>query len=1474
MVAILVTPFVLFSILREPLVQTFLARTGSAYLSKQLQTKVHIESLTINPLLTIEMRKVQIQDHRKNDLLTSDRIYINLDISKLSPAKKTLKINKLSLLKTVFHLAMYKGDSLMNINHVLESIKSDNPRSDTGQWEIEMERFRMTDGKFTLNDLNIAPTDSGMDFKHLGVYDIRLYLDDISLGGESDTIRFKVDELNAIEKSGFQLNKLKGEFAVSNKGIRAEHLKVITNQSELSMNLEFNYDQYAAFNDFLNDVNLNTVIGKSDLYMHDLGYFAPVLFDMKNTIEISGTFLGPVSSLRGKNMKLGFGHNSYLHGNVFLRGLPDVMETFVDLNINRLNTNKNDIESLQLPGSGQNIKLPENIESMKTIHLSGLFTGFYNDFAANAKIKTSIGKIRTDVTLRHKKQTNEFKYKGHVKATEFDLGKFLDSRKILGKMSMDADIDGQGLTAENVEIVIHGIIDSMIFQQEQFEKININGKLANKKFQGDLMVSDELLNMYFNGVVDFQSETPVFDFYAKVDDANLYELNLLKRDTLMLLSSILKINFRGLELDEMSGRIEIDSTTYKEGDRYYVMDSLLLTISPDTMGLQSVSLKSDYIHADLNGFFQFSKLIPSFKLFNDKYVDALMDEQIPVTDSLKNQHLTFSVDLINSDPLTELFLPNLQLSDHTLLNGVYNFSDNRLDVNANADSVQYGGLKIRDWSLSTAATQKDLTVNTNGRKIIFRESSEVDSVELGLDSVYFTSTFINDSIRFRMGWDDQEDVDWNVADIKGYVNFRKHPEIRAKITSAKIHVNDTNWRINKNNLLIIDSSSVAIRDFDIRSHEQDFSVNGKISYNPSDTLNLKFSNWKVSNFDLIYAGKALDVDGEINGEVSLWDLYHSPHFISNLSIHDMYFNKHELGDFNLFSNWDHQSNALFARAEIVKGAAKADTILKGSGHYFASPERDSLHFDLNLANMQLYPLNPMVRGIFSDIEGLASGQLSIRGKAGNPKLLGSVRIMRGGLRVDYLDVYYTFSHDVQFSEGLISIENMRIYDSIRNSALLNGRLTHKKLTDWQLKLDIEPNDLLVLSTNYNQNKSFYGEAYATGIAEIFGPFDNLKFNVKARSNKGTHIRIPISTETELYENDYIVFVNPSGDTIQSKKPDYDVNLEGLDMNLEVNVTPQAEIELFLPMNMGEIKATGEGNIKIGIDPQGDFQMNGDYVINDGTFLFTLRNLVNRRFQILKGGKISWTGNPYDAEIDVRALYRLKTSLDGLGLQIDTTSSFSQRINVNCIITLKNQLFDPDIKFSIELPNVDDQTRQLVYSVLDTTDNAQMNQQMISLLVLGSFSYKTSGFNASTASAKLISNQLSNLLSQISKDFNVGVNYRPGDQISQEELEVALSTQLFDDRVIIDGNFGVVGDEATRNASNIVGDVNIEVKLTEDGRFRVRAFNRSNINSIYDINTLDDIAPYTQGIGISWRKEFDALFPRKNKTKNQIKPDMQ
>lgn len=411
-----------------------------------------------------------------------------------------------------------------------------------------------------------------------------------------------------------------------------------------------------------------------------------------------------------------------------------------------------------------------------------------------------------------------------------------------------------------------------------------------------------------------------------------------------------------------------------------------------------------------------------------------------------------------------------------------------------------------------------------------------------------------------------------------------------------------------------------------------------------------------------------------------------------------------------------------------------------------------------------------------------------------------------------------------------------------------------------MNIDIAANKMNSLNTTFKNNNLFYGKAFGTGTVKISGSFKQVDIKIDAKSEPNTSVYIPINLAVGASENNFIKF--KSKDSISDNQQEiYYTSESGTDVTINLQVNENAEMQLFLPENIGNIKGTGRGNVQIGINKQGEFTMYGDYVMDQGSFLFTLGNVINRVFSIENGSKISFNGSPYDADIDLSAIYKLRASMKGLPEQYA-----GKAVPVDCIIRLKNDLYNPDISFSIRLPENNNELNQIIFAAIDTTNQVVMTQQIVSLLVLKTFALNSSptfGTSVGSSSIEVLTDQLSNMLSQISDNVDIGVKYRTGDELTNEELEVALSTNLFNDRVSIDGNVGMYTTGSTQNTNSIVGDVTVDVKITPDGRLRVKAFNKSNP---FDI-TPSSTNSYKQGIGVYYRYEFDKfsdIFRRKKK----------
>jgi hypothetical protein len=315
----------------------------------------------------------------------------------------------------------------------------------------------------------------------------------------------------------------------------------------------------------------------------------------------------------------------------------------------------------------------------------------------------------------------------------------------------------------------------------------------------------------------------------------------------------------------------------------------------------------------------------------------------------------------------------------------------------------------------------------------------------------------------------------------------------------------------------------------------------------------------------------------------------------------------------------------------------------------------------------------------------------------------------------------------------------------------------------------------------------------------------------------------------------------------------------------VHATNDAQAQIIIDKKSGDmLNLYGSGDLSLRLNTLGKFEMIGDYSFNSGDYLFTLENVINKKFDIESGSSISWSGDPMNADVNIVTAYRQRASV--APLLNDTTGAFKGRTPVECKLIITDKLFSPSINFAIDFPNLDGTSKSRISSVL--SDETELNRQVFSFLLFRTFATPliynsnvggvTAGGAAASTGSELLSNRVSEFLNTYFgslsgiKDLELGLNYRPGTQTSNETVDLALSKQFLDNKISVDGNFGV--NQNARNSNALIGDVNVDYKLTSDGRLRLKGFNRSNDNT--QITTAG--GPYTQGVGFFYRVEFDSL----------------
>lgn len=1441
-----------------------MAKKAVTYLSQKLHTKVNIKSLEIEFFKTIVLNNFYIEDQHADTLMYAKQLKV--DIGKFDIENQKINISKILLLQTQTALIKYKNDEDFNFQFIIDVFGKKNkakPKSNT-PWDISIDKLELINSDFIYKNEHDTLITTGVNYVDLNTHNINGNFSEIYI--DNDTIFGNINKLSAIEKSGFFLQHLSSKVKICPVEVKLDNLKIKTLKSNIATNLVFSYKQYNDINDFIKKVRMKGDFDHSVLEMNDISYFAPELKGLYQKIIISGNINGTVEDIRGKDMDLSFGNSTSFRGDVALTGLPDIDQTVIHLSIKKLESNYADLIKIPVPPFKANKKLVVNSQFAKlgAMKFKGTFTGLYNDFYAYGDFSSALGNLSSDLSVRRDQEKNKEYYKGKLKAINFDFGKFFDIDS-LGKVTMNVSIDGSGLSLQDINGQLNGTINSLTYNSYTYSNIAVEGDIANKIFNGKLSVNDENINFDFSGKVDFTQKLPALNFTANINKANIAALHFINTAKKTNFSTHLTINVNGNDIDNLVGAINFNNTIYQQDNDSLKINKFNL-ITEENGDKRTIRLTSDFLKGNISGTFKVLDLSSSIQNLFQKYIPSFFEKNYKFKKNTGIQNLEYSLLFDKTDDITRLFLPQLKMAPKTSIKGSFNSMSNDFLLLGNSSRLDLYGYVLNNWNIEATSTASQFNLNMDVKRLYLSDS-------LWLNDFKIATNTQSDSVNLGITWDNKKQL-VNKGDINAFLAIKSNSNFEFKIEPSKFIINDSLWNIQKSNNIIFDSTAVTVKDLIVEHNAQSISLNGIISTNKSDQLKLNCNNFNIASINTFIKSSGLTFKGTINGESIISDFYHEMIFTSDNSFKSFSINDNAMGDGSVESIWDNNKHALYLHGSFSLGIVPN---ILFSGFYYPKKREDNIDMELNLQAFQMQVFEPFATDYCKDIKGFIAGNVNIKGSVDKPKLSGFLDINAKKITVDYLNTSYNFSHKIIIENNSFGVENLKLFDSNHNTAIVTGKLYHDNFKNFQLDYDIDAKKFMCLNTTEGDNNLYFGKAFVTGIINIYGFIkDKIKIEANVKTDKIlvgnrldkfnlrstaelTKFYIPLSNSNQVNDNNFITFLKK--DSIIKIKNDFSTRNAGIVLDFDLEVTPDAEIQLIFDEKVGDIiKARGSGNIKLNINSSGEFKMYGNYAIDEGDYLFTLKNIINKRFYIEKGGTIKWNGVPYKADLDISAVYKARANLLHFFPE-ETTDKYKKRVPIDLKLLMTGDLLAPKINFDIGIPTVDASTRQQVLSYMN--NDAEMNRQVFSLLVLNNFvtpyqlvnsdSKSAGALNAAGSnSTEMLSNQLSNMLSKISKDVDIGINYRAGDEISKKEVELALSTQLFNDKLTIDANGG--NNSSTQNTNNIVGDVNIEYKLTDDGKLKIKTFTRSNDNTETTLTS----GPYTQGIGIFYREEFDTI----------------
>lgn len=1414
-------------------------------MSEELDNEIKIKRLSVDFFNSVSLYDVFLSDQANDTLLSLEEAKVSLGV--LSFKTNYLSLD-LELIKPVFNLYRKPKDSTFNHQFIIDYFSSDSSKT-SAQWSLDIDEISIQKGQFSFHDYHQEDVqERKVNYSHIDLTDLMLEANDAQVVGSN--VYASIQQLSFHEANGFSLQKLSTDLSVENELLDFQNTVIQTAETELSADIRFTANSFKDYSQFIDKVYLSTTFRSSLIGVNDVAFFASPLDGIQEQIYLDGKVNGTISNLKGKDIEIHLNKETILLGDFDLRGLPDIQNTFIFLELEELRTTAEGIRQLPYPpfNKGNHLAVPENVDRLGMIRFTGKYTGYYNDFVAEGVISTDLGAINTDIALRENKQ--RYTYNGSVQSESFQIGKFIDLAQ-LGRVGFNLQLDGTGITKETVQASANGKIKKLQFQQYDYRDILLNGSFSNQKFEGSVEMNDKNLAFLFNGVIDATGKQLISNFDLDVDQANLALLNLYnQQDSLTKVSFQSKINLIGFDFDEVNGSLLIDSLSYSDSEvNTQFIDSLYVK-AEKLADQRKIYLKSSLMDGEMNGAFKLNELHLAFNSILENY---LPNETYEKPSEL--QRFTYQIKFKNTQPITKVLLADLSIDSGAVIAGEVNSNRSQFTANINAHKINYQSHEFKNVNLAVHSNMDSLQADLTTSSYRFFGINALDSFRLN-------AGFNNGALNVYSKWDGINKV-VNYGQVNLGVYFYEFDSLEAQINNSFISIEDSIWTIDSSNKLMVDGKNLSVDNFHIHNDNQHFYLSGKISEEAKDSLELRIKQLNLSYLSLLLPEESLRMKGIGNGEMVIKDVYKNFTLTSDLQFDSLSLNDFYIGEAFFKSDWLPGTNVLAVEGRLGK---KDDKVFVINGKVKPQKKLESLDLKLQFNEFPIALLTPYIDDYLTDLSGTTSGNIQVNGETSKPLLKGNLMLNQAGMRVKMLNTVYTINDEVIIEPDFIGVNNIKIIDENGSEAFATGTVFHNNYSDFSLDIGLEYNNFLALNTVSEDNDLYYGKAICSGNANITGFDEQFIININATALKGTDFKIPLDQGAEVSNSDFLVFTNSHENNV---KPIETIDLSGIQLNFDLDIRPEAKLQIIFDEQIGDIlEANGEGNLKLEINTLGNFNIFGQYVIQDGEYLFTLKNIVNKRFDLAKGSRISWDGDPYRARLDMKAIYNLRASLIDI-MPEDTTGTYKRRVPVELELQMTGFLLSPEIAFDIRLPSADDVTRRRLESILYVNNNdvnqQEMNQQVFGLLVLNRFMPPSTGSTAQNNynrgapgvnnGYEFLSNQMSNWLSQVSDQFDVGLNYRKGNEYTGDELDVSVSTELFEDRLVLDGNLGYSDQRQIQNEdqSNFIGEFNVEYKLSKDGRLRLKAFNRSTNNSL-----LQTYSPYTQGVGLFYREEFDTF----------------
>jgi hypothetical protein len=1471
--------FLAFAI-RTSSFQTFIGKQVTNYFSKRFEVPISLGKVDISFFDRVYFDRLFIPDQKGDTLIYIHELFVNIDHFDIS--KVSFNIDEIGLNGANVELKKYKSEEVSNFQFILDEFKSNSNDTAHVDFTFSVNDFSITNSQFSFENQHEERTNFGVDYNYIDLKELNAKFKAVKINPESYEANIK--ELKTIDQSGFQLINLSAEAEFSDKGLNLSNTDITTPQSRLSLNsFQLLAESLSDFGTFNEKVQLKSKLVNSDVSLFDVSLFAPQLQGMNNVVKLSCETDNTVDALQINNLNLRYKQRTQLRGDFNLIDFENILNDRLNQTISTVSIAPDEIRTLRLPNSSNSefFELPEQLSSLDFIRLNKIRIDgtVYNLRLSLETITTNLGEvywrvpmnILSDSSFTNISLTPERPIDNQIVFNQIDLGQLSKDNRF-GLVNGGIEFERLIVNGNSVKVSgVNGTFKNFRFLSHSYDFLvfdNINYDLDNRgwktrsQIDGIVYVRDNDLDFSFNGLASIGEELEM-NANLTVDCAHLAELSpsFANRGEL---ETTLTVDVKGVDFQDFKGDLDIESLYYEEHDQSFETTFFNASMERSSK-VDKLFLVSDFIDADVMGKIDFDNVSKNIVSELNSIFPALIsnaNEEI-----IDSSYFDYRFQIKDINPILEVIYPSLNIAKNTIIEGRYTGKENEISMNIDSESISYDSTRVEGISVTQDIYKNELLAFLKADRVYRNDS-------LVFQEVHFTNLTANGFMDSQFIIHDTED---NRSNLEFYTHLFDLGGFDIDVLPSYVSLNGHKWELKNRAHINYTDDCFFIEDLKFEYDKQYILAEGQLSEHPYDKLYVDVMNVDLTDVGLLIS-QDFDLAGRANAAGSISTPISGLKFNGDAVFEDLYVNNTEVGNVSFGADFDTEKEKITMFGDLIY---KRNKTFGFNGDYYLNKNEDdpkgNLDFNMVMNGTDVSVVNEFLDpDVISEFSGFLTGNLSLTGTMNEPLLQGKVNVDDGKVNLAILGADMFFEGELESVDDGFYINSMPLQDEGGNTGFITGSLFHDNFQNFNFEVIVNleehpfermPNNsskalpvekFKIMDTEYSEYEPYYGTAYITGRAIISGYADNLNIDVGATTKKGTNIIFPMYGPTSIEEEGFISFKG-TGQEEREKR----VDLTGVDLNFDFDVTDDAQVKLIFDENIGdEISARGSGDLTMGVDQYGELTLNGLYTVSEGVYNFAI-GPIKQNFNIEKGGTLQWTGSPYDAIMDISASYQTRANIAVVMADIIENRSSDNEL-IKSYLYLNGDMMSPEISFDLEAPNASESAKAVLSRI--RSDQDELNKQFLSILISRSFlplENSDRGLGGSGgALLDLASTQINSILNKVSQSYQINVNLENDDLSGQFSGALGLSKNFLNDRLQVSGSFGVgsLGGESDVNQSapgqnTIIGDVEVEYLLNKDGTFRVVAFNESNNNQALQ-NSNQGL--FTQGIGVSYKEDFHTL----------------